>query len=117
MQEYTEEMTKNNIDFVMCPNSFESVPQTIDELLNPEQSGVKTPVSEYKMDYFTVVANCLGVPALTVPIYESHDVKTGQKFNGFPTSIRLQGFFGEDYHLLRIGQHVEGILQKNEMTM
>ena len=59
------------------------------------------------MDFFTAHANCLGVPALTMPIYEDAKVKNGQQYQGFPTSIRLQGFFGEDFHLLRIGQRIE----------
>ena len=61
----------------------------------------KSPVYEYKMDYFTVVSNCLGVPNLTVPLFESQEAKT--KYDNFPSSIRLMGHFGEDFHLLRIG--------------
>ena len=69
------------------------------------------------MDYFTAVSNCLGVPALTVPIYEDNETKNGTKFNGFPTSIRMQGFFGEDFHLLRIGNEIDRLLKANDMLV
>ena len=67
-------MSENKIDFILCPNTFEETPKTIEELIGKneaEKHEQKTPISEYKMDYFTAVANCLGVPALTVPIYEN----------------------------------------------
>ena len=55
------------------------------------------------MDYFTALSNCLGVPSMTIPIHESND------YDGFPGSIRIQGYFGEDYHLLRLSQAIENI--------
>jgi Asp-tRNA(Asn)/Glu-tRNA(Gln) amidotransferase A subunit family amidase len=66
------------------------------------------------MDYFTVIANCLGTNSLTVPLFETEDAKS--KFLNFPASVRLMGCFGEDFHMLRIGQRLEKIFEKNGMS-
>lgn len=118
VSEYTSEMTRHNIDFILSPNSFQAIPETFGEVFNENDSfyKYKNPVAEYKMDFFTASANCLGVPALTMPVCESEQVRNGEKFNGFPTSIRLQGFFGEDFHLLRIGQRIEEVLRRAGMA-
>ena len=105
IKQYRKVMSEQNIDFIICPNSFGDVPPTIDELLSTGTQSEAQLIAEYKMDYFTVVANCLGVPALTMPV--SH---ADEDYAGFPSSVRLQGFFGEDYHLLRCGLAIENIL-------
>jgi Asp-tRNA(Asn)/Glu-tRNA(Gln) amidotransferase A subunit family amidase len=66
------------------------------------------------MDYFTVIANSIGTCNLTVPLFESEEAKT--KYLNFPSSVRLMGFYGEDFHLLRIGQRIEKILELNGMS-
>ena len=66
------------------------------------------------MDYFTALANCLGVPALTMPLFESQEAK-GQ-YGGFPGSIRMQGNFGEDFHLIRVAHQIEKILETQKMN-
>mgnify|MGYP000857542753 CR=1 FL=1 len=66
------------------------------------------------MDYFTALANCLGVPALTMPVFENETAK--EKYGGFPGSIRLQGYFGEDYDLIRNAHKIEKILEMNQMN-
>ena len=85
---------------MIAPNGFGEKPPKISEILAPDTSGeAKSPVFEYKHDYFTVIANCLGVPAVTMPLFESPSAK--KYYDNFPGSIRMQGYFGEDFHLLR----------------
>ena len=92
-------MRESDIDVVLSPNFFGEKPMKIDDILNKKEANVY----EYKMDYFTAVSNCLGVPALTMPVAEG----PLDKYDGFPGSIRLQGYFGEDYHVLKIGHQIE----------
>ena len=114
--QYIYEMRKHNIDFIISPTSFKPMPTKLKDLLEASDEGSDiSPVAEYKQDYFTVGANSLGVPAINIPFFESKDAAT--KYNGFPTSIRLQGFFGEDFHLLRISQKIERIFQENGMSV
>lgn len=101
-------MKEEGVDFILSPTAFGAKPQKIDEVLNGMKEEENDPISEYKMDYFTAGANCLGVPALTMPIIE--DPEALEKHDGFPGSIRLQGYFGEDYHLLRCANKIERIL-------
>ena len=101
-------MQSKNVDFVLCPNVFSDKPPKIADL-NKESANdfdENDAVKEFKMDYYTTLTNCLGVPALTIPV--SHD---DASYENFPSSIRMQGFFGEDYHLLRLGHKIEHILQ------
>jgi len=51
---------------------------------------------------------------MTMPLFESEESKS--KFGGFPGSIRLQGYFGEDFHLIRSAHKIEKILQSNGMN-
>ena len=91
------------------------MPPKISDIVAGDKGGEKkSPVYEYKMDYFTVVSNCLGTNNLTVPLFEDAEAK--DKFLNFPASIRMMGYFGEDFHLLRIGQRVEKILEVNGMS-
>ena len=75
------------------------------------QTEKKNPVYEYKMDYYTAFPNCTGTPAITMPVQEN-----GSKAV-FPTSLKLQGYFGEDYHLLRIAESVEQMLEAADMKV
>ena len=104
------EMKSNDIDFVISPTGFGEKPPLVSDILQ----GQKDPVFEYKMDYFTVISNCLGTLNLTVPLFENSEAV--KKYDGFPGSIRLMGYFGEDYHMLRIGQRIEKILEINGMS-
>lgn len=94
-------MRSQNIDFVISPNTFGEKPPKINDILSlgVNNDEIKSPVFEYKMDYFTVIANCLGVPAVSMPLFENENSKT--KYENFPGSIRMTGFFGEDFHVLR----------------
>ncbi len=71
-------------------------PPKISDVLNASEA--KNPVYEYKMDYYTAFPNCTGTPAITLP------VKEASSKHEFPTSFKIQGYFGEDYHLLRIAE-------------
>jgi Asp-tRNA(Asn)/Glu-tRNA(Gln) amidotransferase A subunit family amidase len=71
----------------------------------------KNPVFEYKMDYFTAFPNCTGTPAITIPVQEP----SGQ-YGEFPTSFKIQGYFGEDYHMLRIANQIELALREAKMN-
>ena len=104
----------HDIDFVISPTGFGEKPPKVDDILNPKDSSGKSPVYEYKMDYFTVISNCLGVQNMTVPLFE--DAEAPNKYDKFPGSVRLMGFFGEDYHMLRIGQRIEKVLDMNGMS-
>ena len=54
-------MMTHDIDFVISPTGFGEKPPKVDDILNPKDNSDKSPVYEYKMDYFTVISNCLGV--------------------------------------------------------
>jgi Asp-tRNA(Asn)/Glu-tRNA(Gln) amidotransferase A subunit family amidase len=103
-------MGESGVDIIISPNNFERKPPRIEEILKTKIGEDKSPVFEFKMDYFTVVANCLGVPALTMPVS-----KLGGYDDGFSSSIRMQGFFGEDYHLLGISKFIEKVLREEGM--
>ena len=51
---------------------------------------------------------------MTVPLFENSEAP--KKYDKFPGSVRLMGFFGEDYHMLRIGQRIEKVLDMNGMS-
>ena len=105
IDQYCQTFISNNLDFAISPVSIDAegtnAPPLIEKVLNDKESAVKNPVYEYKMDYFTALPNCLGIPAITMPVNED---KVNKKF---PTSFMLQGFFGEDYHLLKIAKLVD----------
>jgi Asp-tRNA(Asn)/Glu-tRNA(Gln) amidotransferase A subunit family amidase len=57
-----------DVDLIMSPSCIGEVPPKIKDILdnkNKDQS-----VYEYMQDYYTVLANCLGMPALTIPVSE-----------------------------------------------
>jgi Asp-tRNA(Asn)/Glu-tRNA(Gln) amidotransferase A subunit family amidase len=64
------------------------------------------------MDYYTALPNCTGTPAITMPVKET---SPSDNYGEFPTSFKLQGYFGEDYHLLRIASSIEELLKKSHM--
>jgi len=114
IEQYCNALQSNDIDFVISPTGFGERPPKIDDILNPKQDDDKSPVFEYKQDYFTVISNCLGAPNITVPLFENEEAKT--KYGNFPGSYRMMGFFGEDYHMLRIAQRMERILEVSGMS-
>lgn len=117
-QQYFDVLKEHNVDFVISPTGFGELPPKISDIQKPDPASKKgerkSPVFEYKMDFFTVIANSIGTCNMTVPLFESEQART--KYLGFPTSIRLMGFFGEDFHLLRTGQKLEKILEINGMS-
>jgi Asp-tRNA(Asn)/Glu-tRNA(Gln) amidotransferase A subunit family amidase len=62
------------------------------------------------MDYYTTFPNAMGIPCITMPVQEN---KNRYKF---PSSIKLQGYFGEDYHLLRIAKLIETMLKEEKIN-
>ena len=38
VQQYTQEMSENKIDFILCPNTFEETPKTIEELIGKNEA-------------------------------------------------------------------------------
>jgi len=105
LQQYFDVMSENNLDFVISPTGFGELPPKISDITSAEAGSkfgeTKSPVFEYKMDFFTVIAACLGTVNLNVPLFEAPDAR--EKYLGFPSSVRLMGFFGEDFHMLRLG--------------
>lgn len=69
------------------------------------------------MDYFTVFPNSLGIPSITLPLQETwgKDPKTGaiSSVYKFPGSIKICSYYGEDYHLLRVAEGMEQMLEAN----
>jgi Asp-tRNA(Asn)/Glu-tRNA(Gln) amidotransferase A subunit family amidase len=114
IEQYSREMITHDIDFVISPTGFGETPPKVEDILNPKDDQDKSPVYEYKMDYFTVISNCLGTLNMTVPLFESEDAP--KKYKNFPGSVRLMGFFGEDYHMIRIGQRIEKVLDMAGMS-
>lgn len=82
-------MQENDLDLIISPNGFGEKPPKIDDIINPKTNLLKknSPVYEYKHDYYTVIANTLGVPAITMPLFENDESKA--KYDNFPGSIRL----------------------------
>ena len=87
IEQYCDVMRREDVDFILSPNAFGEKPPKISDILDGSLNN-KSPVYEYKMDYFTVVANCLGVPALTMPVFEENK-ESLKAFDNFPSSIRL----------------------------
>jgi len=114
IQQYCDTLREQDVDFVISPTGFGELPAKISDVVEANSSEKKSPVYEYKMDYFTVISNCLGTCNLTVPMFEAPDA--AEKYLNFPSSIRCLGFFGEDYHMLRVGQRIEKILEINGMS-
>jgi len=107
VEEYCRVFEENNLDAILSPVAIGEEPPLIKDIM--EQSEKKNPVYEYKMDYYTALPNCTGTPAITMPVVEA-----GVKPR-FPTSFKLQGYFGEDYHLLNIAEEVESALKSSKM--
>ena len=94
IDQYCKVFEANNLDFILSPVAIGERPPKINDVINASEA--KNPVFEYKMDYYTAFPNCTGTPAITMPVKE-----TSSSYE-FPSSFKIQGYFGEDYHLLRI---------------
>ena len=92
VREYTHVIEKSGVDCIMAPTATGNVPKISDVLGGQE---VADPVEEYLNDYYTVVSNTLGIPATNIPIPVKDD-------DEFPSSVRLMGYYGEDYFILKI---------------
>ncbi|TNV79929.1 hypothetical protein FGO68_gene2537 [Halteria grandinella] len=109
IEEYCSVFEKGNIDMIISPVVIGERPPKISDVIG--QSEKKNPVYEYKMDYYTAYPNATGTPAITIPVQEAD-----QRYGEFPTSFKIQGCFGEDYHLLRIAKQIEKALKEAKMN-
>ncbi|CDW89865.1 UNKNOWN [Stylonychia lemnae] len=110
IQQYCKVMEENQLDIIISPVSIGIEPPKINDILNDNKGAQKNPVFEYKMDYFTALPNCLGIPAITMPVQECKTYK-------FPSSFMIQGYFGEDYHLLKIAKELDSLLRINKLNV
>ncbi len=94
VEAYNETLEEHNIDFLLSPTMIGKEPPQLKDL----QAGV-SPTEEYEVDWYTCMANAVGSPAITLPIWEQE--------RKWPGSVHLQGYFGEDYHLLRVAKWLE----------
>lgn len=74
-----------SVDAIVAPTS-PTVAWSIGEKVND-------PVSMYLSDIFSVSANIVGIPAISVPCGFAHDL---------PVGLQFMGSHGEDIHLLRV---------------
>jgi Asp-tRNA(Asn)/Glu-tRNA(Gln) amidotransferase A subunit family amidase len=68
------------------------------------------------MDYFTALPNSLGIASVTLPLQESGRANAnGSRIKAFkfPSSVKVHGYFGEDYHLLRVCREMERMIEIN----
>ena len=105
VEEYNHAFEKANIDMIIGPTTIGEEPPKIKDILGKTYKS--NPIFEYKMDYYTIFPNAAGIPAITMPFHEDP-----QKYQ-FPSSVKLHGYFGEDYHLLRIALQVETMLKEH----
>ena len=107
IEEYCKVFEDQNLDFILSPVAIGEKPPKISDILNKSEK--TNPVYEYKMDYYTALPNCTGTPAITIPVQENSST------DEFPTSFKIQGYFGEDYHILRIASALEATLKASGM--
>ena len=110
IDQYCKVFEEKNLDFIISPVAIGELPPKINDIINQKEK--KNPVYEYKMDYYTALPNCTGTPAITIPVTESNS-----QYGEFPSSFKIQGYFGEDYHLLKIAQEIESALTKEKMNV
>ena len=65
--QWCREMEQKQIDVVISPTSIGEEPLKISDIVNAPKH-LRSPVYEYKMDYFTAFPNSLGIPSITLPI-------------------------------------------------
>lgn len=74
---------------MISPTTIGEEPTLIKDVL--ENSHAKNPIYEFKMDYYTVFPNSLGIPSITLPVQETwgKDPETGNRTSAykFPTSV------------------------------
>jgi len=120
IEQWNREMIAKDIDIVISPTSIGEEPTPIADVVGSAKQANRNPVFEFKMDYFSAFPNSLGIPAVTLPIQETwgRDPSTGTRTSAykFPSSVKVHGFFGEDYHLLRIAKEMEIMIQENGMA-
>lgn len=117
IKQWSDALIENDIDIVISPTTIGEEPTRIKDVL--ESTEAKNPIYEFKMDYYTVFPNSLGIPSVTLPIQETwgKDPASGERTSGykFPTSVKICSYYGEDYHLLRVAKQMEMMIEDNGM--
>jgi len=129
IEQWCNELERNDIDIVISPTTIGEEPTRIDDVVGSGKSSLddegsdkkRGPVYEFKMDYYTCFPNSLGIPSITLPVQESwgKDPETGMITSGykFPSSIKICSYFGEDYHLLRVAKQMQNMLETNGVNV
>jgi Asp-tRNA(Asn)/Glu-tRNA(Gln) amidotransferase A subunit family amidase len=107
VEEYTRVMEWNGISSFITPVAVGKVPK-ISDLVGEEGNRID-PVQEYVNDYYTVYTNTVGACGVTIP----YKLDPSQEF---PASVRLLGYYGEDYHLLRVAKTIDDMLYDRDNT-
>jgi len=106
VEEYSRVMEWNGISCFVTPVSIGKVPK-ISDLVGESESKID-PVTEYVNDYYTVYNNLIGGCGITIP-YKVN------KNDEFPSSVRLLGYYGEDYHLLRVAKTIDDMMHDRDV--
>ena len=85
----TEEVF-NTVDFILTPTT----PTTAFKI----GENINDPITMYLQDIFTVYANLVGNPAISLPV--------GQHSNGMPFGMQLMGRYFEEKELLAFSKEV-----------
>lgn len=66
IKQWCQALEDNDIDVVISPTTIGEEPTRIKDVT--ESTEAKNPIYEFKMDYYTVFPNSLGIPSVTLPI-------------------------------------------------
>ena len=104
VEQFCNAYEKNDLDIIISPTTIGEEPPKIKDITEKKEKS--NPVYEYKMDYYTAFPNAAGIPCLTLPFQEDRE-----RYQ-FPSSVKVHGYFGEDYHLLRLGIQIEKMIKE-----
>ncbi|CAK3813606.1 A subunit of glutamyl-tRNA amidotransferase [Lecanosticta acicola] len=95
----------NEVDFLLTPTA-PTLPPTIQDLSQ------QTPVESYMNDVFTVPASLAGLPAISIPVPLSKDVRKEMDEEDIKSSgMQLIGQFGDDEEVLAAAEEVERLVR------
>ncbi|KAF1837035.1 glutamyl-tRNA amidotransferas-like protein [Decorospora gaudefroyi] len=83
----TSSKKRKGVDILVCPTA-PSLPPSLSEVETQD------PIHSYMNDVFTVPASLAGLPAISVPSGESHDLPSGTSCNS--VGIQIIGQYGDD---------------------
>ena len=67
IRQWCQEMESKEIDMVISPTTIGEEPTRISDVVGAAKSS-RSPVYEFKMDYYSAFPNSLGIPSVTLPI-------------------------------------------------